>query len=391
MSIIWWRIPGPAAWIADLASRLAEGQSLVLALPEGLPPGLRESLAQAAHRSPAFLVSSPDERRRYPTDRPLAHLAARHYGPDYPDLDGADGLVTLLEHQQKTLWLDRLTTAEWPAWRDILRPAGHVLRGLSPATRPCLVIPLSGSLAQEKSLTGEIVYQHLSCRALTTSLDHLIWATTIARERPDEPPQIRELVVALIAELAGGDIRLADILLNADLADLCEPHHLLTDYAYFRGWSSDTLARLSIRGEFDCWATGLIDDIGNALVIHSALLSLAQPESQHGALLTRRIWRAQLRSLFPWLEEQRWALIDAAAHLLVPPFTTSRNTMVDRAEDLDLGAIAWHLRYSQRRRTAADYALTGIANSLANARNELAHRSPLIGVHITSLIYNAIA
>jgi hypothetical protein len=87
------------------------------------------------------------------------------------------------------------------------------------------------------------------------------------------------------------------------------------------------------------------------------------------AELERRIWRAQLTALFPWIEEVRQDVIARYRRML----TVDEHLLalgVRDVEEIELGALARQLRSRMPRDDA--YRL----DSLGRIRNALAHRKP---------------
>ena len=76
----------------------------------------------------------------------------------------------------------------------------------------------------------------------------------------------------------------------------------LRTIAIERGWKPDAPAELR-------WELGIEDSIGGRRRPHSAFVALCGD----GTEIDRRLWRAQLRVLFPAIEEVRLALLPRVA------------------------------------------------------------------------------
>lgn len=104
--------------------------------------------------------------------------------------------------------------------------------------------------------------------------------------------------------------------------------------------------------------------------------------SKDAAELDRRVWRAQLSTIFPEIESQRLAIV--AKHrssLRVDDHLRERG--VSSVEEVELGALYFQLRRVVTRAEAERLEL------LARARNSLAHRVP-VSARDTSLLLRAL-
>ncbi len=90
------------------------------------------------------------------------------------------------------------------------------------------------------------------------------------------------------------------------------------------------------------------------------------------ALLTRRIWRAHLRSLFPWIEEVRQKVIARYdRRLTIDHF--QRDLGAKTVEDIEFGGIVKQLISAVQPREG------DFLRAMWNMRNDLAHRKPAAG------------
>ncbi|MGI8729044.1 MAG: hypothetical protein ACR2LK_03490 [Solirubrobacteraceae bacterium] len=101
------------------------------------------------------------------------------------------------------------------------------------------------------------------------------------------------------------------------------------------------------------WQAGAIDHFDGQLVVHPGIADAADVE--------RRLWRAQVRTMLPFFDEMRLALIDATRRrgLFVVPGRGDTIELVDLLRALE--------------RHAAHDPLTRAARELTRARNDLAH------------------
>lgn len=164
------------------------------------------------------------------------------------------------------------------------------------------------------------------------------------RRRPDPglaADLAADLAVALAVELCSWRLDLAADLARAGLDDLTRPLDWLTRAA--------TRFTPAAAATADC-----------PLALHRA---------GESAVLPRRVWRAQLATFFPTLEEARLALIDRhRPRLRIDDHL--RALGATSIEEIELGALCHQLHRALDRREAARL------ETLARLRNRLAHRQP---------------
>lgn len=181
----------------------------------------------------------------------------------------------------------------------------------------------------------------------------------------------------------GGRLRRTDIAIwsevNAPL-DRREPLSALATAlaTEFCGWRLDLvvdLARARDEDLFDplAWLEGRADDayddrddcMMNGVAMPCPVRLLRQGRREE---LERRVWRAQLGALFPWLEECRQELV--ARHRDRLSLDPRRSRFGEDVEDLDIGPIAFQLESRVGRDGAARL------HALRRIRNRLAHGVP---------------
>lgn len=223
--------------------------------------------------------------------------------------------------------------------------------------------------------------------------DWLTFAGTFATARATFSGAAASLVL-LLAENHGcpaGCIALDD----NNIVDPIDAHY----FARTRGnWPQDLLGETATaavievcRGEFELIESLLDLDPKQAF---NPVAALAERLPDHGArlqfwrgrdeacpgwllrtnsrFLQRRVWRGHLHALFPWLEEVRVDLIEAAAGTLPARWTDERTGEQIAREDFEFLHLALTLGKTGRHGRQAQ-----CAHDLRVTRNELAHCRPL--------------
>lgn len=320
-----WDLPGLAGWLEDQAEGLGRGLLLLPPMPAA-PPGLVEALVARCRG----LHDRRDIRSDAADTRPPATVLAEVIGCA-PTVEALASSVC--DQQLVVLHLDPDATAQTGRWQTFLSRFSAARRD-SPGL--CLLVTEA-----PKALRGPDLPWAEDWHASLGRGDRVIWAE-------EHLPRARtglaaELAVALAVELCAARLDLAADLARASLDDLADP----------LGW-------LDRRSEDDPAADGKGAETGCPI----ALL-----RSGDHAGLQRRVWRAQLATLFPALEEARLGLIDRHRKRLRLD-DHLRSLGVASLEEIELGALRHQLRGALDRREADRL------ESLARLRNRLAHRQP---------------
>lgn len=174
-------------------------------------------------------------------------------------------------------------------------------------------------------------------------LDVALWADMHAAEERTEP--LAGLAAALGVELCGWRLDLVAEVVRAGRDDLIDP-----------------LAWLERREDEPIEGERRLG--GVAMRCPIALLREGKKVE-----LERRIWRAHLSALFPWIEDLRQKAIDRHRRLLRIN-DHLRALGISDVSEIELGPLAWQLRSQVGRDEAARL------DRLARIRNALAHRKP---------------
>jgi hypothetical protein len=351
----WWTLPGPAAFLRAAWDDLRDGKNVVLALPTTAPAGLRDALAALVRQAELwawrdFVAGDGDggplvlverlHRQLAPPLQTAALLSAATLAAD-PRL--ADTVI----------WVEGMTAACWPAWRDLLSQYERACQARPEQGRGLFCVPLTGNVGRTPE--PAVALRVLPWRSAVGGIDILLDLSM--RENGEAlSPLHRRLAQEVACELALTDAALARALHRLDLRTLLEPTEFLRAEAGRRGWD----ARLARQPS---WEEGLLDVVDGEEVVHSAVLAIRGEDDE----LRRRVWRAEVRVLFPFLEEQRLRLLPRLRPHLRLPVQTTYGPVHD-AFDLELGQLVHFLR-GRNLPTGLWRQLT----RLADMRHDLAH------------------
>lgn len=328
-----WSLPSAAAFLDEIEAAHDLGFAAIgadPAMPEGCDRALRARLDARSQEVCAAVA----EAGRQPVDiladilRSPAHVGAM--------CDAAFCSTTVIVDLSD---LDTASRYEWSTFaarfRDTRDQAG---RGVS--------LVLAGVPVRES------LPEKLGCLRWADRMrrvDIAIWADLHSPAERPEP--VGSLAAALAVELCGWRIDLAGAVVRARRDDLVDPV----------GW-------LERRGADPLHGARQFG--GKAMHCPMALL-LAGDRKE----LERRVWRAQLVALFPWIEEARQATITRHRRLLIVDEHLLALGVRD-VEEIELAALAWQLRNRIPRAEAQKLDCFG------RIRNALAHRKAALPVDL---------
>jgi len=344
---LFWSLPGPNAFIQQIATETRAGNSVLIAIPKVYPAFLAEAVRGAIRDNYIWNYLSLDSRIR-----PLEDL----FMNCVPDCDPhslrtVGNLVREPEFWGRAIWVEGLTAKCSRTWCDFLLEYAHVTRALPPVEQTVLMLPVIGEVGGIE-LPQEAGLSIVNWNGFMDRLDIALHAALSVGERIHG--LARQLTVAIAAELGGPDPELVTLLAGLRLEQLMSPIDVLRRVAIDRNWMDDPANRE--------WWTGKTFLLENAVFQSTPLLAL---EGQSDGI-RRLIWKAEVGTLFPVIEYHRQFYIEKYAKLLTP-FDTGYEKY--EVPDLEIGMVRWQLC----RRQGVDYGDLSLLNDLKNARNALAH------------------
>lgn len=376
MSGAWTELHGPRRFFSTLAEDVRQGACFVVALPRNFPREMPATIARHLERrttAAVFELQATVDRARAPVDvlyarcrlePPLRAASARTLVECEPFRD----VVAIVDGTR--------SECDSEPWLELLGRYADLLRNRPIGARGVLGVVIAGEAEAMPSAGPALRIRRWDGHV--SGLD--VRSMVRARRRTDEVVEhdlAEDLREAIIAELAHGDIDLAQTLADAPLESLLAPASHLRDAAERHGWSA---------GRSPCWADGTDVRVDGRRRVHIARQIL---EATGERALQRHLWRAEVGVLFPYIEDARHELLDQCRARLQDrldraPVKTAAGAIISVAEDLELSHIADLLRAEQGRAPSLAAARSW-AELLRDARNDLAHQRPVHPVTVLRL------
>ena len=365
----WWELPGPSSFVSEISNDLRDGKNVIVCLPEHSPDGLRTAVRSLRGDDVSWSTLSCEEMGdRSPLDWLSDQFPVNEESPS--DIRDISNFLKRDCFVGRIIWLGEMRSDKWSRWRDFLSKYEHVCRGIDLLRRTVFCILLSGvRIADLPHEDVCLVIRKYQNKVSPLDIQLFTW------DRRGGSPAgnlLEELRLEIVANLAQWDGKLAEWLLKRSLNDLLNVDSILQEEAQRRGWCD----AISVLGE-KAWSRGITYCMDSREVVHSCIFSLRNSEA-----LCHRIWKSQLRVLYPFVEEQRQMLLKQLKNYLSVPYTTRFGEIIKDIRDLEIGHIEAILKGNNRFR---DQSLLDRIAALREIRNHLAHME-IVDLRLLELI-----
>ncbi len=328
MEKIWWEsVPNAARYVQEIVDAVREEKSMVLVLGKDVP--WRESLPVLVEERIAFLPDRSLKRLACPAEEPGAYLL-EHYcmeekrlayraGKSYAQfLAEAEGLVL----HKAIVWIDIQDAAKARAWTEFIHAYyGFAKKG---AAAPSFLLAFSEDFGVGRGCKG-VVYRAFSDEV--NEFDRFAFATLAAASSVGQR-RLKPYLATLAATVCAEDMELCAACSRRGMDFLRRPRETL-----------ERIAKEEERSD------------GSPFALDALYEDLA-----------RRIWKAQVKTVFPAIEDRRQAYIKKCRDAL--------RTMNLVPEEVEIGVLSHKAAVGEIKLPSADVEELFL---LKEARNHLAH------------------
>ena len=363
MSDLTWQLPGIKAFVDAITDDLGSGSSVVVHTAPTAIASLREAVETKCRREFHYLdwvnldAKTIDCSSHANMAASIRHEICR--GGESPGcLDQFSN-----EIEDHVIWISEVQSNDWERWRSFVEEVRLRNHSKYESERGMLCIQLPSNLDAPQSDLGLSV----RCwRGVVREIDsRILIELSQAGVHSSLGSSIRN---AMAIELGGTDLELVRYLANKSADDLAAPTDALLAYAEQKLW----LAKAR-----DCWESGGSDMFRQKSFVHSCKLAIDQQTKE----LNARVWRAQISTVFPAIEQRRIERIQEIAPFLSETRLADHQGNPADLEDLELGSIVHFLH-----RTRVSEKLKSEFTTLRDVRHELAHLRPASGHLLNRLL-----
>lgn len=243
----------------------------------------------------------------------------------------------------------------WEKWASFLQNFAELNRGVEDLNRNVFLI---STPERTSRLPNQPLLSELYIDGFIRHEDPFFYSAQALE--PDETDGLwRRIRMHISSEIAHWDFDLCDQLCELPILSLLDPYDWLRQRGKSRGWHG-----LSKASDPEILRQlGLVFTVEKNEIMHSVLLALDGNKTE----INKRVWIAQVRVLFPIIEEQRIRLI-RDLRKIDPATIRAWENEPEIDGDLEIGALSFRMsrsRFSQK--------LTNYAFRLRKVRNKLAH------------------
>lgn len=279
----WWDLPGPSRFVARAADLIASAPGGVagMLLPDPRPGGLLNALERQIERSGTRVLrvdAGPGSARRSPSS-----ILAAVAGVSVHGIRSVAEFVDEPSLSDTVFLVDGVRSDDWQPWAMFLRRIRSERRRRAPSiavVAPPGVPPNDWRAAVEKDVKWSGQVTRFDMQAYVERM--MGWPEDTLASRT---------AAAVTVELSGWDPSMARALAALDVEAQIDPREVLA-----------SLPDLLL-GRHPCWENGLVDRWDGAAWLHTAALAA----SDFPDVLSARVWRGQVQTVFPFLEQARTA------------------------------------------------------------------------------------
>jgi hypothetical protein len=343
----WTDLPGPTAFIALVEQDLRDSKSVLAVLPGCFDDQWLYSIRSRLEGCYEW-QEVPSTLEGFYQD-----VSCRHDGQPFVDIR------EMIEHRitGRGFILRDPPLETWSNWMIFMRSFAELNRGLPEVERNVFVIVTEKPATK---LPNEPLLSERRIEGIIRTEDAFFYAAR-NMDINDDGHLWRKIRIHVASELAVWDFHLCDGLCELPVRKLLDPIEWLRDYSERQGWAGDSENPVDHE---KIQRAGLLFSVDGEEMTHSGLLALQGKRDE----IERRIWIAQVRVLFPVIEEQRIRLINTLRRIHAS--TINRwECELDDDEELEIGVL-YHRMVTSR---IFGMDLTRLAEKLKNVRNNLAH------------------
>lgn len=285
-SVDWWDLPGPSSFLKAAVDRIAaeEGGIVGLSLPSRRPTGLIDALAATLEAGPGLRAVTLDPKTLTPSHSP-AHALAAAVGAQPGTIRSTSDFVDSAALANMVFLVEEIAPEEWGTWSLFLRSFRTERLRSRRITAPSLAIVVPHSLPQVETAAA-LGGNHVRWQDVVSRADMLLFVESVLGRSGG---LAHRTAVATVAEAACWDPAIVRHLASQRIEDQIDPRGLL--------------GKLSLSLGMPSWSNGLVDLMDGAPHVHT--LALLKSEE----LLSRRIWRAHVGTIFPVIEQVRQTFV----------------------------------------------------------------------------------
>ena len=347
-----WHLTGPNRFLGKIVDDLHNGISTVAQIPPYYPGDVLDAIKAELDRngrSRSEIISS----ECVSTENESRLTASLNEFQGLNPKDPSDVVAFATSVRDTVFFCQVNDVVQWSVWSKWIQNFRNHVQQLPEYDRPafCIVIP-----DRFKTIPFDVGLRPYHWRGVIREADVGHFVDDLLNH-PGESRFFRRLRLSLVIELARSDLALAAYLGEISLQALLKPIQALKNFRLASGW---------MNSQVPYWTNEAREEWQDRDEEHSCYLEMTNQVEA----IQRRIWKSQITSMFPYLENRRLEIVSKVKPLLPRTFQSLIGESKD-AESLELGELCFVLKS-----TRVPDAILRELRGLKAIRDELAHLRP---------------
>lgn len=385
MISLWWNLPGPSNFVDGIANDLREGRNVFLLLPENHPTELYSAINYSLQRDdlgPFENLSLKNLSQHSP-----AYELLLLYDPKVHERENWN-VLALLDSDSfkgKIIWIDGLNESvrNKNEWINFFKIYAHASGSKNLIERTVFCVPIVGHLK-----TSELPFDNLLAHHWwwdrVSFLDIQLYVANKLSDSIKDPIE-RSIAINVIAAICGYDPLYAkELCLNwTECGD--NFINLIIEEAQKRNWDKNYIHKFSkqlnhysstviadswkrpAENLSEGWARGIFDVVDGRLFLHPAASVMIDEDHE----INQRVWRGQVQTLLPLIDEYRIKTIKyLAENYRYDPRKVHNN---GQGSIIEIATIKYYIETNRSLRNKIDKDIIYLIRILSKTRNDLAH------------------
>jgi hypothetical protein len=361
---IWWKMPGPSKFLESQCEELHKGSSIVVKIRElgvtGFEKALTDELSKNVHGdriteihiSPTIIARTPEE------------VICENFYLDAQQYADMEKLCGSHEIQGQIIIVTGLVQNLWRKWQSFLNDYSRIMKNKCPSERARFLLFIDACVDQsgiEEDLILRVVVLDDFC-----SLTDLHSYAHFQTQNKECSKLHRNLIQELMVNILSWDVARYQGFHRLELREMIEFDGYLKKIAKERSWNEAT--------ELD-WVLGTSGSVYGLTIPHAAALIHKHDGKKQ---IRKRVWKSQLRVIFPFLEELRQEMIQRYKSTIEGNITRVRKIFEEKEQPHNSFKDILELEYTHllelfRLTNAADESFLRLLRNCREIRNHLAH------------------
>lgn len=335
----WWKLPSTTKFLNSVVNDIKNGKNTILWFPEVIDPGYIRELCDfiRSHNCYSLVKLNPLDKK--PIDYLCEYFKIQTVTSEDRSLkklltnNALEGKILLIQPNPNLI-----------EWLEFALKCQHELQDIEPISRCLLILPIAG-ISNNTLPKPDICLSVKIYLKIIQDVDLELFYNAMIDDLNWKNELLKKTYISILNQISNDDFQFSKHLLNQSQEKIFDPFEIMVEYAQSKNWGSYGYKDLKDlkNEELDFfYMKGIINFRNNQPSYHSAFLALHNRRSD----IEQRIWTAQVKVLFPFVEIYRHRLLKKLNGVLTFPYLKkigTGETIINNASDLEIGDIKFQI------------------------------------------------